>query len=105
LNDPVNKNIRIFSKLIDFTYEEIKGYFSDNELNLIIECLNCYLLQIDTISPTKLLYSEISDAIHYEQLDKKWEIDKNEFLRKLKSLTEFQAFTLLNTITNYWKSK
>lgn len=92
------------SKIVyQITKNEIEDLFSLKEILLLMDSLNGVLYSF-TISPKEHITYNVLDAIKYEDLDKKWEVNKEVLINKLNNLTEMQAFTLKIMINELWES-
>lgn len=76
---------------------------TENEMNLVYDALNgvWHNLVGDYWKP--LVVSEISDAIYFNNLDVKWDVDKNILSTKLSSLTDLQMLELLEMDMRFWE--
>lgn len=50
------------------------------------------------------LYAEIYDAIRFNALDKKWDVDRAQLLAKLHAMPIEDRKTLLNAIADAWRT-
>lgn len=83
------------SKVVyQITKNEIKGLFSFKEILLLSDSLNGALYNFMVPPKTHIIYN-VLDAIKWEDLDNKWEVNRKVLINKLNNLTEMQAFTLI----------
>ena len=90
--------------LYKFTLKELKGKFLYDELSLILDVFN----NGTTIKPQhagQILISRCEDRISLDGLDKKWKVNKNQFLNALRSLTFFQRAALEIWANGYWHGR
>lgn len=80
---------------------EIKGKFSDNELNLILDAFNGTLLTTQIMG--QHLLPQVEDGCRFEFLDEKWEVKKEELLKKISDLTNFQAAAVELWASAFWQ--
>ena len=86
---------------IKYTKFELKDKFSPKELSLITDSLKG-LIRSNEVNPVILLHSNLSDSIEYNELDVRYNLDKEEFLDKVINLTSFQAYVVLISAKEFW---
>lgn len=85
------------------TKKELKNFFELEEINLMLAVFNGNIFGMkEGIIAKELLVINIEDAIFYEKLDEKFEIDFHKFYEKLNSLTEVHASVLMITMQEFW---
>lgn len=98
--DEVNSAMKmVLEKMYEFTKRELKNYFNYNEA---FEILNTFISTIyrgDT-PPKELLLAEVRDHFIYE-CPILSEDEQTTLMNKLKSLTEFQCFTIIMICHEY----
>lgn len=100
----VEKYISTYHYLLYRTIKKLENYFDNNELYFLFDILNTGIYSPD-ISPVKYLLYESEDALNYEpSLGEKWNINKNIFIEKIKSLSEFQAFSIIMIVYKFWRN-
>ncbi len=87
-----------FPELYKRALLELRGRFSREELMLIVDVYNATALT----PGMSMLDAQVSDGIALDDLDKKWEIEKDSILQKVKSLTSFQGAVLEMWANGYW---
>ena len=93
-----------FPLLCEYTLKaELRGMFSKNELILIIEAGNGHLMTAGLVGQE--MVGNVADAIELDQLDKKWKVEKQPFLSRLRKLTRFQNCVLWLWAKFYWSAK
>ncbi len=80
---------------------EIKGVFTEVELNLIANAFNGTLLTPQIVG--QHLRPQVEDGCSFEQLDKKWEVEKDKLLEKIDKLTNFQKTIVEIWAVTFWK--
>lgn len=71
-----------------------------DEACLIVDALNGSLTTADDAS---LLWARVEDAIHYEKLDEKWNVDGRALVDKLRGLNEIQALAVADAAERFWE--
>lgn len=74
--------------------------FDRQECALILDACNGTAF-MDTIS-IQLLPAGVEDAIEMDGLDKKWQVDGAELMRKLNSLSYAERMALVDAISLWW---
>lgn len=92
--DFINKKLLAAARLSARTEKEIHSLFTDNELNLVIETRGGSEVSNGISFKDRLIY-QIGTVIAEEILTTKWNVNKQEILKKITKLTEYQAFTLI----------
>lgn len=75
---------------------------SINEACLIVDALNSTLMTADT---AHLLWASIQDAIEYENLAEKWNVDGSALIEKLRSLNEIQSLAVIDAAERFWSNE
>lgn len=70
------------------------------EACLIVDALNGVIM--DTIT-APLLWAQIEEAVRTDGLDKKWEIDGEKLITKLKSLNITQSLAVIDAAERFWE--
>lgn len=103
--DKRNPGIEFILETFYYTYNhalaEIKGLFTDAELNLIIDAFNGTLLTPQIIG--QHLLPQMEDSCKFEFLDEKWEVKKDDLLKKISGLTNFQKAAVEMWATTLWQ--
>ena len=98
-----NNILHDYFAMLDRAKREVLHIFSENELNYIYDVSDGTILLPD-LSCKTLLMSKIKDADKFYKLSEKWNIDMDEFLSKLNSLSEFECYAVCR-IAEEFKSK
>jgi hypothetical protein len=69
------------------------------EACLIVDMLNATMMDERS---ARMLWAEADDAIRLDGLDKKWNVDGNELVVKLRSLTTIQAMAFVDASDRFW---
>ena len=89
-----------FPPLYRRTMREIKGLFTANELNLILDVLNGQMMT-PTIAGV-VLYQQCIDGMDLDSLDDKWNIDAGSFIKSLEKLTIHQSACIELWAAGFW---
>ena len=87
----IEQYVLTYHNLLYRTIKGLDNYFNENELYCLFDIFNTSMYS-PGISAYKFLLWETTDVLENEQwMIKKWEIDKNVLIEKIKNLSEFQA--------------
>lgn len=75
---------------------------SVDEACVIVDALNSTLMTADT---AHLLWASIQDAIEYENLAEKWNVDGSALIEKLRSLNEIQSMAVIDAAERFWANE
>lgn len=70
-----------------------------NEVWLILDALNSSFMTVDTAG---LLWVNIAESIELDGLDKKWDVDGNQLVEKLKNLSPFENMSIIDASERFW---
>lgn len=94
--------IEAFPQMYKATIHKAKEMFSRDELMLIIDVHNGYALTPGMISE---FWWHIAEGIKYDNLAEKWNINKDEIIKKAQSLSVPESFILTVWANGFWYSK
>lgn len=83
------------------TIYELKGIFEGSEIKLLADAFNGTLLSPDMMHKS-ILIAQIEDAEQYDNLGAKWEVNIPQLVDKAKTLTNAQAYFLIDEIYRFW---
>jgi hypothetical protein len=92
------RDLRRYYSLLNYHLLELN--LTTDEANLICEALKKYHLEEDP-ERGRVIWKQINNAIQQEQLDRKWKVN-SAFIGKIKALTHFQSFALVDAVERYW---
>lgn len=92
------RDLRRYYSLLNYHLLELN--LTTDEANLICEALKDYRLEEDS-ERGRVIWKQINNAIQQEQLDCKWKVNST-FIGKIKALTHFQSFALVDAVERYW---
>ena len=92
------RDLRRYYSLLNYHLLELN--LTTNEANLICEALKNYHLEEDP-ERGRVIWKQINNAIQKEQLDRQWKVN-SAFIGKIKALTHFQSFALVDAVERYW---
>ena len=81
----------------------IKSVFPDQEMQLMIDCMNGTILSPQIAG--QIISLNVSDAIDLDGLDKKWGVGKAEIMGKLESLTLPELMHLEVWCQGFWEQQ
>jgi hypothetical protein len=92
------RDLRRYYILLNYHLLELN--LTTDEANLICEALKDYRLEEDS-ERGRVIWKQINNAIQKEQLDRQWKVN-SAFIGKIKALTHFQSFALVDAVERYW---
>jgi hypothetical protein len=92
------RDLRRYYSLLNYHLLELN--LTTDEANLICEALKDYRLEEDS-ERGRVIWKQINNTIQQEQLDRKWKVN-SAFIGKIKALTHFQSFALVDAVERYW---
>jgi hypothetical protein len=92
------RDLRRYYSLLNYHLLELN--LTTDEANLICEALKNYHLEEDP-ERGRVIWKQINNAIQKEQLDRQWKVN-SAFIGKIKALTHFQSFALVDAVERYW---
>lgn len=92
-----------FPILAKRTLSQMKGKFTRGELYLLIDTFNATMLTPE-FSGQHIEHSA-EDAIALDNLDQKWEVEKENFLATLEALSFFEKACLEIWVRAFWEGK
>lgn len=75
---------------------------SMNEAMLIADALNGVILDINLMPG--VLYMEITDAVKIDNLDKKWGVNTDALIEKIKGYSLLQVLTVVDAVERFWNA-
>lgn len=97
LEGKIEDMILDLTRLFDFTKKELKGYFTIEEVYILLRAFWNTLYCVGSIDPRKIIITSIEDALEYESAA----FDKEDFkiaetlIEKIKKLTPFEAYVTI----------
>lgn len=88
--------------LLDVELRGLRGRFSPGELSLLADLVNGWYIDPPSIGSLGLLALEVQDGIDLERLDKKWGVDPEQLMDKIRSLSYAQSAALLDALDRWW---
>lgn len=73
---------------------------SEPEACLLVDALNGTAMDATSYRSLSLC---VSDACHFDGLDAKWDVDRQELEARLRSLTPGQAMAVVDAVEQFWK--
>lgn len=100
LNAGVEFALDAIPQLYRRTLHGLRGRFSRGELSLMIDVFNATALMPGILG--QHLGIQCADGVALDELDEKWEIEKDPFLERIQALTLFEAACLELWATGFW---
>jgi hypothetical protein len=92
-----------FPMLYNRALYEMRGHFSDGELSFLIEAFKDTKLSPQLAGQQFKIFCD--DAMTFRNLDDKWKIKSDTFLKKIENITSFQAACLEIWAKKFWFAK
>jgi hypothetical protein len=92
------RDLRRYYSLLNYHLLELN--LTTDEANLICESLKDYRLEEDP-ERGRVIWKQINHAIQQEKLNSKLKVN-SAFIGKIKALTHFQSFALVDAVERYW---
>lgn len=80
----------------------LKGVFSPEEINLLVENLNGTIIHAQFKANPSVLAAHVEDGDMYDRLGEKWGVDIESLCNKITSLNHLQVFFLNDEIMRWW---
>lgn len=96
-----NRDLDRYYKLLQWQLRTVQ--LTKAEAMLICDALNGLIHSFD-LDPQQVLCIEIQDALAWESLEVKWEVDKAEILSKLRALNILQAAAIIDAVERFWEA-
>lgn len=96
----INRDLDRYYEALKDTRRTLAQKFDANELGLILDNLNGTLMG-ETYG-VRLIYANVEDAITYDSIDRKWGVDGDALVAKLKALTFVENATLADAAERWW---
>ncbi len=93
----VNRDLLRLYALYERALQEID--ITTEEAHLIADALNGVSMEVGTV---RAFPPEIEDAINYQKLDKKWNVDGTILIEKLKKMNALQLMALVDAAERFW---
>lgn len=94
--------IHLRTKTLDY----LKSKFVENELKLLIDISNATIFsQYELYVNNDVLIAEIKDSCKFNEMDKKWDIDKKILIKKIQKLSPAECYFLQEWASMFWNTK
>jgi hypothetical protein len=74
---------------------------TSGEASLICKVLKDYRFE-DNLAQSRTIWQQIDNVIQQDQLNQKWSVNREAFIRKLQDLTHLQIVALVDAVERYW---
>lgn len=100
-NAIANRDIERFYDLLEMQRRDLIKNFSENELKLILDASNGTLFDPVEVS-VQNIHIGIEDAIEFDGLDVKWNVEGEQLIKKLSDIDYLTAMALIDFIEYFW---
>ncbi len=94
-----------FAAMIGRTKREVLEILTEAEMNYLRDLLNSSLIYADQFPVRTILAGSIEDGDKYEGLGEKWGVNVPALVQKVKNMAEFQAYTAVKMVDEYWNGE
>lgn len=104
-SEVLSQDLSAFYSLLDMSRRKIQQKLTRNEATLILDAMNGCVIesgQAAELWAISRLINQVADGIKYEALDKKWNVDRDEFIDKLYALSPLDRFALADWSKEMW---
>lgn len=88
-----------------YTLFELKGKFTEEELYALVDAYNGTIFEPQYASSPQFIRIQIEDSIKFSGFSQDWKFKREEFLKKIDSLTAAQSYFLLEEIQRFWNKE
>ncbi|SFU94887.1 hypothetical protein [Alicyclobacillus macrosporangiidus] len=96
-NDAIERALYRYFRLVDDARRSLRERFSASEICAVMDACNGMMLD-----RPHLIWAEVADAIRFNHLDSKWEIDGQVLVNKIRELSDVDLYGLEEAIRRFW---
>lgn len=99
------QDLDTFYALLETSMRKVRQVLTKQEALLILDAINGTIVEAGQAAELWMgtsLQHQIVDAIAYNDLSQKWEVDRDTLLDKLNSLEHFERYALVDWVKNMW---
>lgn len=96
----INRDLERYYESLKDTRRQLAQKLSEKEIGLVLDNLNGTLMSESY--GVRLIYANVEDAITYESIDLKWEVDGDALVAKLKAFTFIENAALADAAERWW---
>jgi hypothetical protein len=85
-------------------YHLLETSWTEGEAHLICEALKGYQLEDDP-DQSRAIWKQVHTAVHRDDLDQKWHVNRETFHPKIQALNHLEAVALVDAVERYWVRK
>ena len=82
-------------------YHLIEIYLTQGECQLVCEALKDYRIEDDP-DRARTIWKQVHAAVLRDNLDRKWNVNRETFHSKIQGLNQLQAVALVDAVERYW---
>lgn len=82
-------------------YHLIEIYLTQGECQLVCEALKDYRIEDDP-DRARTIWKQVHAAVLRDNLDRKWNVNREKFHSKIQDLNQLQAVALVDAVERYW---
>ncbi|MFP4453258.1 MAG: hypothetical protein ACLFPI_07815 [Desulfobacterales bacterium] len=104
-SEALSRDLDTYYSLLEIAVRKVRRMITRNEAYLILDAMNGTVVETGQAAELWMgtaLQHNIADAIAYDALSQKWDVDKDELLSKLNSLEHFERYALADWSRQMW---
>ena len=102
INQAIIESYQTLKRIRTVSTGEIKGKFTPSEWSFLADSLNGTMITDAFRCNVQALVAHCEDSAKYEYLDKKWDVNMDTFLQKIKSLHGANIDAIYARVEDFW---
>ncbi len=104
-SEALSRDLDTYYALLEIAMRKVRQILIKKEALLILDAMNGCVIETGQAAELWMgtsLQHQIADAIAYDALSQKWEVDRDELLNKLNKLEHFERYALSDWSREMW---
>lgn len=102
INQAIIESCQTLKRIRTVSTGEIKGIFTPSEWSFLADSLNGTMITDTFRCNVQALVAHCEDSAKYEYLDKKWDVNMETFLQKIKTLHGANIDAIYARVEDFW---
>lgn len=102
INQAIIESCQTLKRIRTVSTGEIKGKFTTSEWSFLADSLNGTMITDTFRCNVQALVAHCEDSAKYEYLDKKWDVNMETFLQKIKTLHGANIDAIYARVEDFW---
>lgn len=102
INQAIIESCQTLKRIRTVSTGEIKGKFTPSEWSFLADSLNGTMITDTFRCNVQALVAHCEDSAKYEYLDKKWDVNMETFLQKIKTLHGANIDAIYARVEDFW---